>query len=157
VIGVAGLLGFGIGCGWRFGAVTGVALSPGDVLGATVEPGVRAGVASAVAATLAARGVPAGAPIDCDIVASQLARAAVPAGSAGTVAWEARVSVRAEVAARPGCATEVEAVAVWVQPSDDAASAAAARLAATDEAARRAAERAVEVLVGRSACRQSSG
>lgn len=154
MIGAACFVASGVGCGWRFGAVTGVALSPGEVLGATVEPGVRAGVASSVAAALTARGVAPGAPIDCDVVASQVARAAVPSGSAGTVAWEARVSLRAEVAARPGCAAEVEAVAVWVQPSEDAASAAATRAAATDEAARRAAERVVDVLVGRGACRQ---
>jgi hypothetical protein len=142
-------------CGWTLGPGPETALSVGTVQGASVEPGLRAALQSGLQGSLRGRGVAAGGPaIDVRVLqVEHLPEAAIPGYDAGTVAFAARLVVQVEVLERTGCSVEVEGRRTWIVPGSEPAAAARSRAEAVAGLAVEVADRAVDVVLGKAACR----
>ncbi len=134
--------------------MTGAAFSFAPVEGAVVEPGLRAALDDALARSMAARGVGKGeTTVRLELVSALDPEGGVPGADAGTVAYTSGLQVIARADGLPGCEVQVSLRGTWVQPDEDAQQGSVARASRLHELSVAAAERIVDGLLAREACR----
>lgn len=138
------------GCGWKTGSPVDVGVHVGDVVGTTVEPGMRAAVRDSVALAIREYGVSGPRPLQVDLVSSAQAPGALAEGGGGVMV--ATLDLRVHDPAREGCEARVTVRGPWSLGRDPQGARGERALTSTS-LAEQAANQAVSLLMGNPACR----
>jgi len=142
------------GCGWHVRPPAGWALAVAPVGGATVETGERASVEQGLILGACRRGIAGDGPVvRSRILDSEDRPEGSLGGTAGSVAWTARLVLEASIPSRTGCTVHVSGRRTWTVPAAAPDGLAEARAQAHRALAVEVADRALDALLSTPECR----